>query len=681
MGGNMKQRKKQMKLQNKKVRFGIRRKLMAGTLIPLILVLVLIGGILSKEAKKIVETLDIEYLTAQTQRASYQVDAYFQEYIGMARMSSRMEQITEALSRKRYDVVIEELKEVKDSDNGIQFAWIYDTVAKGLVDSDATLLFGDEYDAESREWYQPVMSSMDVILTDAYEDATIGEMVVTIAIPFYQDGTMRGVFGFDILLDTLIQQLAQIRIGDSGFVVLFDSDNQIVYHPDKSIINQNISDTDYDMNIVNAIVNHQDIEGLRHKNGKEKFVGTIKPMEKLGYTVLGALPEKEFEQYVLELTRTIWIGFAGGILLLGVIITVFSISIANNIRKLSETAGKIAAGDLNAETEVATRDEIGVLADDINAITYRLKEYILYINEITSVLGEIGAGNFVFTLKQEYKGEFAQVKTALLQVRDTISEALQQVVDASEQVASGANQVSIGAQSQAQGATEQASTVQTLAEALQEVTKQIGESTKMILANGEDVAQVAKEVQEGQQQMQSMLEAMDLISETSKKVGDILKNIENIAFQTNILALNAAVEAARAGSAGKGFAVVADEVRDLATKTADAAGTTAELIQKSLAAVENGKGIADITAVSFGQIYDSVRKVADRSETITRYSEAQNRAINETSENIDQITSVIQTNSATAEESAAASEELSGQAAMLKQLVSQFKLPKQEYLD
>lgn len=670
--------KQETKAETQKVRFGIRKKLMSGTLIPLILVLVLVGALLSREATNVVEMLDTEYLTAQAERGSYQVESYFREYIGMTKMASRMEQITNALSRSQYGNVITELKEVADSNDGIMFAWIYDIKEKLFVQSNDILMMNGTFDAASREWYEPVMNSLDAVVTGAYEDISTNQMIVTVAAPLYVKDELRGIYGIDLPLNRLVEQLSQIKVGDTGFVVVFDSENDIVYHPDESIINKHISDTDYDTTMEAVILSNQSAEGLRYQRGTQKFVGTVKMMDDLGYTVLGAMPESEFELYVLEITRNIWVGFAAGILLLGIVITAFSISIANNIKKLSDTAGKIAEGDLNTMTEVSTQDEIGVLAGDINAITYRLKEYILYIDEITAVLGEIGNGNFVFTLKQEYKGEFAKVKLALLQVRDTISETLQQVVDASEQVASGANQVSGGAQSQAQGATEQASTVQALADALQDVTKQIDESTKMILENGKDVNQVAKEVQEGQQQMQSMLGAMDLISDTSKKVENIIKNIENIAFQTNILALNAAVEAARAGSAGKGFAVVADEVRNLATKTADAAGTTADLIQESLNAVANGKNIADETAVSFGQIYDSVGKVADRSKTITEYSEAQNQAINETSKNIDQITSVIQTNSATAEESAAASEELSGQADMLKQLVSRFKLPNRE---
>ena len=186
---------------------------------------------------------------------------------------------------------------------------------------------------------------------------------------------------------------------------------------------------------------------------------------------------------------------------------------------------------------------------------------------------------------------------------------------AADEVASGADQVSMGAQSQAQGATEQASSVQELAATLDDISQQIDENTETILRTGQKIEFVSGAVAEGEERMQTMLKAMDDISENSMKVEKIIKSIEDIAFQTNILALNAAVEAARAGEAGKGFAVVADEVRNLAGKTAEASKTTAELIEKALEAVENGKVIADKTAESFEQVYEKVGEYFTGSES------------------------------------------------------------------
>ncbi|MEG2381995.1 MAG: methyl-accepting chemotaxis protein, partial [Oscillospiraceae bacterium] len=168
--------------------------------------------------------------------------------------------------------------------------------------------------------------------------------------------------------------------------------------------------------------------------------------------------------------------------------------------------------------------------------------------------------------------------------------------------------------------------------------------------------------------------AMDEISKSSQEIGKVIKTIEDIAFQTNILALNAAVEAARAGAAGKGFAVVADEVRNLASKSAEAAKGTTELIEGSVKSVENGTSLVADTAKALLSVMGDTQEVAELVDRISAASTEQAGSVNQVTQGIDQISAVVQTNSATAEQSAAASEELSGQAAMLKQLVGQFNL-------
>ncbi|MFA9424498.1 MAG: methyl-accepting chemotaxis protein, partial [Sedimentibacter sp.] len=239
---------------------------------------------------------------------------------------------------------------------------------------------------------------------------------------------------------------------------------------------------------------------------------------------------------------------------------------------------------------------------------------------------------------------------------------------------SGSEELAGGAQVLTQGATEQASSIEELAATINEISEQIisnAESAQNAKRTSEDTA---AEVQKGTEHMQHMISSMDEINSSSVQIGKIIKAIEDIAFQTNILALNAAVEAARAGSAGKGFAVVADEVRNLANKSTQAAKNTSELIENSLNAITKGAKIANETVDSFDLIVKKTNMTVALVEKIAEASQQQAIAASQVNEGIEQISSVVQTNSATAEETAAASEELSSQAIIVRNLLRTIKI-------
>ena len=359
----------------------------------------------------------------------------------------------------------------------------------------------------------------------------------------------------------------------------------------------------------------------------------------------------------------------------GVLCSVYVVrSITSPVKEIDQVAKNIAAGNLDEEIRYSSRDELGTLAVNFNSTVSRLRDYVNYIDEISSILNEVADGNLLFQLTYDYAGEFAKVKTALEHISDSLNTTLTQINQSSEQVASGSDQVASGSQALSQGATEQASSIEELAATINDISQQVSQNAESAKNASRQASIVGEQITVSNDSMKHMTIAMNEISEKSSQIGKIIKTIEDIAFQTNILALNAAVEAARAGEAGKGFAVVADEVRNLASKSAEASKDTANLIEGSMQAVEKGTQIANSTAEQLSQVVSGAQEIVNTIDDIATASQRQSDSIRQVTTGVDQISSVIQTNSATAEESAAASEELSGQAQILKNLVSKFRL-------
>jgi methyl-accepting chemotaxis protein len=348
--------------------------------------------------------------------------------------------------------------------------------------------------------------------------------------------------------------------------------------------------------------------------------------------------------------------------------------ISRPVKEMAKAAQRMAEGDLNVQIKVNSKDEIGQLGEAFSKSTATIQGYI---SDITNTLSEIEQGNLTVTPELDYIGDYAVLKKSLLSILASLNATLSQINQASDQVLSGSVQVSNGAQSLAQGATEQASSVEELSASIRKISSQVADNAHNAAEAGSVVNQVSSEVETSNNHMNDMVAAMSQIHNSSNEIGKIIKTIEDIAFQTNILALNAAVEAARAGAAGKGFAVVADEVRNLAGKSAQAAKNTNALIGNSMAQVENGTKIADETAKSLLRVVENTKTVTDTIDKIAQATKQQADFIQYLTLNIDQISGVVQTNSATAEQSAAASEELSGQSQMQKELVQKFRLASQ----
>ena len=346
-------------------------------------------------------------------------------------------------------------------------------------------------------------------------------------------------------------------------------------------------------------------------------------------------------------------------------------TITDPLSEIEAVAHELEEGNLHSSISYDANDEVGVLAESLRKSFQTLSAYV---DDIARTMGQFAKGNFDVKPEVDWKGDFVEIRDALMKFERSMSKTLQNIQHVAGQVDSGAEQVSDSSMDLAQGATEQAIITSGLADTVQSVYAEV-------VANVDNAKEISKKVEasgsamaNGNEMMKEMVLAMVEISEATQQIEKIIATITDIASQTNLLALNAAIEAARAGAAGRGFSVVADQVSQLATQSADAAKNSKALIQSSLDAVEKGMIIADETAQQFEAVMASAQQVMGEVNKIADDLEAQTESFTRINADVDHINDIVQTNSATSEECAAASQEMSGQATMLEGLIAQFKI-------
>lgn len=392
----------------------------------------------------------------------------------------------------------------------------------------------------------------------------------------------------------------------------------------------------------------------------------IDDMEKV-YHVQEEEAESILKDQLYTMNFTIVVLILESILVSVIAATVF----VKPLRKIQDLAGRLSDGDLSKPIQMKSKSEFGQTAQALNFAQEKLQTYI---QDISRQLTEMAEGNFAVVPEVSYQGDFEKIQQSLQTILKAMNHTLLSINQAAEQVSLGAEQVSVGTQQLASSTVEQAESVQGISKRMEEIAMQAQRNSENAVQAQEYANQTKQNIDTGTQKMNDLMAAIQDISDASDSIEKIIKNIDDIAFQTNILALNAAVEAARAGKAGKGFSVVADEVRNLAQKSADSAGSTQELIENCMQAVRRGTQMAEDTAAALQIIVKENESLQELVMEIAQGSQKQAEESEHVNQEIETISVVTQTNSATVEQSAASSEELNQQAVRMKELTGQFRL-------
>lgn len=623
-------------------------------------------------------------LTLESQSASYQLADFFDRYLRMTEQLAVDPQVIELLGTATangkkitelpgYEAVYENMVNVAgvDSDN-ILAMWIGDIDASVLTQSDG-FTSADGWDITERPWYACTETGKSM-LTEPYVDASTGQLILSAAAPIYNaKGEVIGVAGADISLDHIMMVMQEYKIGEEGFIIMLSSEGLIVYHPQTDNIQKNISELDVSSNVVEAVAAGEDAF-IKYKVAGTAKYGYVTEIGDTGYLVISNLPSSEYFSQLYAMIAMLVILFIASMVLVVISMKKTASKITKPILELNQTAQKLAQGELDVAIEVTTQDEIGELGESISETVRRLKEYIVYIDEISEVLARMAEGKFSIDLRNEYVGEFQKVKQAMLNISAAMSDVLNDINESAYQVSAGADDLAKASQGLAEGAGTQAAAVEELVATTATIVEQVEENRKDSEESAQETRRVTLMMEESQTQMDQMMKAMDKIQETSQQVVGIIKTIEEIADQTNLLALNASIEAARAGEAGKGFAVVAGEIGNLADESARAVNTTRDLIGISMDEIQKGNQLA--TGV-LGSLQDAVEAVERVNEMIQKSAENavdQAHNIEQIRLGIDEIANAIQDNSATAEESSATSEQLAAQATTLNEMVQRFEV-------
>lgn len=553
-----------------------------------------------------------------------------------------------------------------------------------IIGPDGHSIF-DGKDYSDREYVRQAMQG-NIYVSEPLISKITGELSITVAAPLYQNGSYGGqIVGvvYFVPPETFLNDIvSSIQISKSSRAYMINKSGDTIADVTlDTITTQNIEqEAQSDASLKELASIHADMRegkngfGSFHDTDGERFTAYAPVNGTDGWSVAVTSLKSEYlaDTYFGFIIDMVVI-FAS-ILISIVVALKLSTNISAPMRACAKRMKLLVEGDLESPVpQVIGRDETAELTRSTAEMITGLNTII---NDISFLLTEMANQNFDIksSHREDYVGGFQNILLSMRTLKTELSNTIRQIDNSATQVSSASNQVSTGAQSLSQGSIEQASSIQELAATINDISESAKKTSTAAEEAGHFVGQAGAQLGISVEYVKDLNTAMDKISRSSQEISRIIGTIENIAFQTNILALNAAVEAARAGASGKGFAVVADEVRNLASKSDEAAKATKELIESSIATVNEGNEAVNRVTEALELTSQLAGNVTSKMDIVVEAVENQTVSIEQVTEGIDQISSVVQTNSATAEESAAASEELSAESTSLKQLVDRFTL-------
>lgn len=601
------------------------------------------------------------------------VKAALKEYTAVAYETGSIARLADATKsvQEKQSILNQRIK-----DHNFEGGYLLDSKGKDVISG---------ADLSDQDYFKAAMQGKTYVSTPTYNNDT-KSIFYAVSAPLWKDGIPgttpvgavvylpNGEFLNDIMRSIKVGKGGTAFMLDANGITIADIDSVNVGIEDSINLGQKNRKLKKYSEICKKMVAGENGTGTYSYGGKTKVVAYSPIQDMNGWSIGVAAVRNEFlGMFYLSLAVTVVFVIA---------FTVFGIrngiqlgkNVVRPITVVVDRLKLLAEGDLHSDTPVPQEnDETAVLMNSLSETVQDLKGVITSIDDH---LAKLSSGNFLINVDDDFKGDFAQISRSFRGIVDSLSKAMREIDNNAEYVQNGATDLSGAAQLLAEGATDQASAIQELTATITEVSEKISVNAKNADNAKKIVESMGEQILQSNEHMKKNTEAMNNIKEASNKIAEIISSIEEIASQTALLALNASIEAARAGENGRGFAVVATQVGALAEQSSEAARNTKDMIQNAIVAVEDGMQQANSTAEALLSVVDNVKLVNNSMAEIAKASDNQAVAVAQITEGINQIAVVIESNTATSEESAAASEQLTSQANMLKELVGRFEYQK-----
>lgn len=532
----------------------------------------------------------------------------------------------------------------------------------------------DGTDFSDRDYVKDALAGK-VNISDLTLSKYTGNYGFSVASPVYDSNSrINGVVYFRMDVDFMSKILEQIVISENSYTYLVDGDGMVIVHPDATLIGDyNITDDKSSIGKISDTILKAECGAGEYSEKDTEYLCGYSPVEGTnGWTIIVTAPKEDFMESTYDTMKTLLavdvIALLGALALAGI----FAGSIGKAAQQVSTELAFISEGNLNRNIEESKRtDEIGQLQNSARELQQTFKKIIYETNVI---LGGMANYDLTKDAMNSYPGDFNQLSDSVNRIRNILQRLIKEVQSSAYAVGTGSGELADAAESLASATVTQAASINQLVSNVEDMSECIVRNSQ----NEEHVQERLLELDDliinGNNEMEQLCDVISQVENMSSDIKNIVGTIESIAFQINILALNASVEAARVGEKGKGFAVVAEEVGNLASKTTESSKQTAELITDCLKKIENVMTSADSTSKCLKDIVENSEQISEAFKNISADTREQADKSSSIKREISNISNGVQMNSATAEETAASTQELSEQANNLRKLISKFKV-------